>query len=122
MQTIESYVHGLVSRALGEDSATALRAVRRLIDEEMPWIEARAVAHARSFGWSWGRIGRVLHRSRQSMRERYMSLRPTIGTPMRIDGFQDGITAEQHRMLRWMAMTPTQRAAQAALFDEPVAW
>lgn len=122
MQTIETYVHGLVSRALGEDPTTALRAVRRLLDEEMPWIEARAVAHARSHGWSWGHIGRHLHRSRQSMRERFMNRRPTIGTPMRIDGFEDGITAEQYRMLRRMEMTPEQRAAETALLDEPVAW
>ncbi len=56
------------------------------------------------------------------MRERFMNRRPTIGTPMRIDGFEDGITAEQYRMLRRMEMTPEQRAAETALLDEPVAW
>ena len=60
--------------ALGDDSRLALAAVRRLADEDLPWLEARAVRYARWRGYTWARIGRLLLRSRQSVRERFRHL------------------------------------------------
>ena len=60
--------------ALGDDPRLALAAVRLLAEEDVPWLEARAVRYARWRGYSWARIGRLLLRSRQSVRERFHHL------------------------------------------------
>ena len=51
--------------------AIALWAIRRLIDEELPWLERRAVRLARQDGASWASIARVLRRSRQSVHRKF---------------------------------------------------
>jgi hypothetical protein len=60
--------------ALGDDPRLALAAVRLISEEDLPWLEDRAVRYARWHGYSWARIGRLLLRSRQSVRERFRHL------------------------------------------------
>ncbi len=64
--------------ATGPDPRLALVGVRRLLEEDLPWLEERAVRLARSQGYTWGRIGRCLQRSRQAGRQRFVAL---DGTP-----------------------------------------
>ncbi len=70
ISTIERHLR----EALGDDSRVALAAVRQLIEEDVPWLERRAVRQARWHGYSWARIGRLLMRTRQSVRERFAVL------------------------------------------------
>ncbi len=65
----------LIDDALCDDPRTALIALRRFVDEELPWIEQKAVASARCAGWNWATIGRLLGRSRSSVRERFKDVR-----------------------------------------------
>ena len=65
--------------ALGDDPRDALIAVRKLINDDLPWLERRAVDLARRELWSWVRISRLLMRSRQSVRERFQ---PFDGVPL----------------------------------------
>lgn len=74
---IRTELHHLLDEVLGDDPRRSLIAVRRLHDDHLPWLEARAVAKAREHGWNWAQIGRLLGRRRQSVRERYRVLAPT---------------------------------------------
>lgn len=67
-----------INDAYGLDPRRALVAVRELARVDVPWLERRAVLLARRNGDSWGSIGRALHRTRQSVRERYVDI---DGTP-----------------------------------------
>jgi hypothetical protein len=67
-------IHRHVDAAAEDDPREALIAVRKLINDDMPWLERRAVDLARRELWSWVRISRLLMRSRQSVRERFGAL------------------------------------------------
>ncbi len=64
-------LHKLIIDALADDPRAALIACRRLADEELASIERNAVRRARQNGWTWARIGRLLGRTRQSVRARF---------------------------------------------------
>ena len=64
-------LHRLINDALADDPRAALIACRRLADDELGSIERRAVQRARQSGWTWARIGRLLGRTRQSVRARF---------------------------------------------------
>ncbi len=64
----------LVRSALDDDPRVALIAVRRLAEDELPWLEQRAVRMARQRGWSWSPIARLLQISRQAARRRHVQL------------------------------------------------
>ena len=64
-------LHRLIIDALADDPRVALIACRRLADEEFASIERNAVRRARQSGWTWARIGRLLGRTRQSVRARF---------------------------------------------------
>jgi hypothetical protein len=70
MATVEE-IHRHIDAAAGDDPRQALIAVRKLINEDIPMLERRAVCIARRELWSWVRISRLLMRSRQSVRERF---------------------------------------------------
>ena len=70
-------LYNRIDEALGDDPRVALIAVRRLFDEELPWIELRAVRLARAKGHPWARIGRALGRSRQAIQQRYADVEHT---------------------------------------------
>ena len=67
-----------IDQALGRNPRVALVAVRQLLQEDLPWMEERAVRLARADGYTWGRIGRCLRRSRQAVRKRFVAI---DGTP-----------------------------------------
>ena len=54
-------------QAVPERALPAVRELRSLL----PQWEARAVAEARSHGWSWAAIARVLGITRQALHARY---------------------------------------------------
>ena len=64
-------IHRHVDAAAGDDPREALIAVRKLINDDVPWLERRAVDLARRERWDWARISRLLMRSRQAVRERF---------------------------------------------------
>ena len=70
MPTLEE-IHRHVDRAAGDDPREALIGVRKLLDEDLPWLERRAVQRARLELWNWARISRLLARSRQAVRQRF---------------------------------------------------
>lgn len=74
--TVRRELQRLIDEALGDDPKRALIAARRLGDDHVPWIEARAVARARHEGWNWAQIGRLLGRTRQSVRARHQHTVP----------------------------------------------
>jgi hypothetical protein len=63
-----------VDEMLADDPRVAMFAIRRMLDEELPWLELRAVRLARSHGKAWSTIGRALGRSRQAVQQRYADL------------------------------------------------
>lgn len=67
----ERELHGLIDDLLSDRSAAALAAYRRLADEQMPWLERRAIVLARRQGISWAAIGRLLGRSHQGLIKRF---------------------------------------------------
>ena len=68
---LRSAAHRHIEDALGDDPRVALVAVRKLVEDDLPWLERRAVRLARANGFSWATIGRLLCRSRQAVRKRY---------------------------------------------------
>lgn len=70
----------LVADALSDEPRLALAAARQLATQQR-WIEQRAVALARRHGMSWAVIGRLLGITRQSARERFVTMRPTAPPP-----------------------------------------
>jgi hypothetical protein len=61
----------IIDDVLGDDPRAALIACARLTDDELPWLEQRVVALARREGWNWATIGRLLRRTRQTVRQRF---------------------------------------------------
>ncbi len=72
-------IHRRIDAAASDDPREALIAIRKLINDDVPWLERRAVDLARRELWSWVRISRLLMRSRQSVRERFL---PFDGVPL----------------------------------------
>lgn len=64
-------IHRRVDAAGSDDPRQALIAVRKLINDDVPWLERRAIDLARRELWDWARIARLLMRSRQAVRERF---------------------------------------------------
>ncbi|MCU1401235.1 MAG: hypothetical protein JWN62_4344 [Acidimicrobiales bacterium] len=73
--TVRAQLDQLLDDVLCDDPRTALIALHRLVDDELPWIEQRVVALARRDGWNWATIARLLGRSRQSVHERFRNIR-----------------------------------------------
>ncbi len=65
----------LVRDSGGSNPRLALASLRAL-EDELDWLLVRAIRLARDDGYDWGRIGRLLGRSRQSARQRYQRLAP----------------------------------------------
>ena len=101
-----------IDEALGDDPRVALIAVRRLLDEELPWaLEMRAVRMARANGHPWARIGRALGRSRQAIRQRYADLEHTW-PPIRLEPV--GRADRQERAIAAIYRDADRRKALAA--------
>ena len=74
MATESIRAEDLASEAEQANPERALPAVREL-RSLLPQWEARAVADARSSGWSWAAIARMLGVTRQALHARYGSRR-----------------------------------------------
>ena len=61
----------IIDDILGDDPRAALIAFARLTEDELPWLEQRVVALARREGWNWAKIGRLLRRTRQTVRQKH---------------------------------------------------
>ena len=101
----------IIDDVLGDDPRAALIACARLADDELPWLEQRVVALARREGWNWARIGRLLRRTRQSVRQRFDNAQ----LAMRHDPHLD-----YHRSEAGFANL--RRDFERAADDDPVAW
>lgn len=100
---------------LSDDPRTALIALRRLIDDELPWLQQKVVAMARCAGWNWATIGRLLNRDRTSVRQRFDQVRLTMRPPKRT------FTSDHEHEMR-EATADLQRRRRYDADDEPVAW
>jgi hypothetical protein len=78
-----------VDQILGDDPRLALIALRQLLDEDVPWLERSAIRTARREGYEWARIGRLLGRTRQAIRQRYASVDGTH-EPLRFEPIDEG--------------------------------
>ncbi|MEO6126391.1 MAG: hypothetical protein ABIR32_22045 [Ilumatobacteraceae bacterium] len=65
----------LIDDVLSDDPKVALIALRKLTDDELPWIEHKVVSLARCADWNWAMIGRLLQRERSSVRMRFNNTR-----------------------------------------------
>ena len=105
----------LVDEVLGDDPRSALLAYRDLADRQLPWIEQKIVALARREGLNWAEIGRLLGRSRQSVRERFATSVPKPA-PGRYE------TAFERLLRRQNEAYERITRPKSAEDDDPVAW
>ena len=105
----------MVDDVFSEDPRTALIALRRLTDDELPWIEQRVVARARAEGWNWATIGRLLQRSRASVRQRFAGARLILRPE------QKTFTTDHERSVR-RALSDIEHRHRFEQDDDPVAW
>jgi hypothetical protein len=110
-----------IEQALTEEPREALVALRRLLDEDIPWIERTVIRRARAHGYDWARVGRLLRRSRQAVRKRYGRFDATYES---IDFDQSHAsadpTAEYWRELA--AIKRQERFEEWAASDDVVGW
>ncbi len=105
------------------DPRIALAGVK-FMGEEYEWLLVRAVRLARASGYDWGRIGRLLGRSRQSVRERFDRLAPLVG-PLPPGLVRAGIAAEEFDRLYYSLADARRRRdleADEAAGADIVAW
>lgn len=107
----------LISDARGSNPRLALAAVRAL-EKEVEWLLVRVVRLARSNGYDWGRIGRLLGVSRQAARQRFDRLAPKTGPlpPTR------GLTPMQRHARAIAETTEDLRRRREFEGDDPVFW
>jgi hypothetical protein len=67
-----------LEQALGGDPRRSVVAVRQLGSDDLRWLEERAVRFARAEGYSWAHIGRLLGKSRQAVRQRFVGIDGTV--------------------------------------------
>src|SRR5262245_45234724 len=114
---VRDELHRLVDDVLGEDARSALIAYRNLAEQQLPWLEQRVVAQARLDGLNWAQIGRLLGRSRQSVRDRFASLVPGIA-PGPIETPFERMLRKQNEGFEQLM----RRINGGPDDDEPVAW
>ena len=102
------------------DPRLALAGVR-FMEEECQWLMVRAVRLARAAGYDWSRIGRLLGRSRQSVRERFDRLAPIVG-PLPPALVRAEIAAREFNENYEMLADVRRRARLEADGDDVVAW
>ncbi len=102
------------------DPRVALAGVQ-MMEQECQWLLVRAVRLARAAGYDWGRIGRLLGRSRQSVRERFDRLAPLVG-PLPPGLVREGVAAREFNQLYESLADARRRARLEADGDDVVAW
>lgn len=101
------------------DPRLALAGVK-FMEEECDWLMVRAVRLARADGYDWGRIGRLLGRSRQAVRKRFERLAPLVG-PLPPALMREGLAAKEFNRF-YEVLADGRRRTQWASDDDPVAW
>jgi hypothetical protein len=90
-------LRSVIRDAGGSNPRLALAAVR-VLENDLDWLRRRAVRLARQSGYDWGTIGRLLGRTRQSVRERFADdTAPLDPLPPHARGLSD--TDEYYRRL-----------------------
>lgn len=69
--SVSRELHGLIDDLLEGEPRQALAAYRRLVEDQLPWLERKAVLAARQEQYQWAGIGRLLGRSRQAVQQRF---------------------------------------------------
>lgn len=117
-----SQLHELIDQLTGTGpERVALAASRRLLDDELPWHQRRAVHRARSAGMSWAEIGRVLGRSKQAVAERFgapADVGSLIPPPVQLTADEEG----ERYVARLLADARRRRAFLEDEAEPPVAW
>jgi len=108
----------LIDQALGDDPRVALGAVWQL-QQDMVWLEQRAVMHARANGYDWGRIGRALGTSRQAARQRFGSL--TLMMPPLVRA-RDRANRQDRDVTKLRNQIAEGRYGAAGESEDPVFW
>ncbi len=120
-------LHRLLDQALSRDPRTALIAAH-MLEEDLHWVLERAVVIARNDGWNWARIGRLLGRSRQGLRQQFDAVAPrrlpsAAANPMSPDELMArAIVDEVWRRRAGEPPRPFSSGPLGALDDDPVAW
>jgi hypothetical protein len=113
--TAPSVIKRHLDEALFAEPRTAVIAVRRLLEEDLPWLEQRVVHAARAEGYSWAKLGRLLGRSRQAVRQRFggddtrrpsLPVRP-VAADERIIATWNRIKADARRRAEFEHLSPT---------------
>jgi hypothetical protein len=113
MSTLEE-IHRHVDAAGGDDPRTALIAVRKLINDDVPWLERRAVQLAGPDRWDWPRISRPLLRSRQAVRQRFGAIEAQAVPVFASDDPHAKLQADAERVLqRWRDAQARREAREA---------
>ena len=105
--------------ARSSDPRLALAGVK-FMEEECEWLMVRAVRLARAAGYDWGRIGRLLGRSRQAVRQRFERLAPIVG-PLPPALVRRGIAAKEFDEL-YQRFADARRRREFETDDDVVAW
>jgi hypothetical protein len=100
---------------------TTARPPRQLLEEDIPWIERTVIRTARSQGYDWARIGRLLRRTRQAVRKRYGAIDGTFEPIMfEAPDLGEKLMAEYER---WCAERKRQQEfEESAASGDVVAW
>ena len=108
-------IHRHVDAAAGDDPREALIAVRKLLNDDVPWLERRAVQLARREWWDWPRISRLLLRSRQAVRQRFAGVEAEAVPDFATDDPFVKLQVEAEKMLqRWKDADARRRARERA--------
>jgi hypothetical protein len=112
MPTLDE-IHRHVDAAAGDDPREALIAVRKLLNDDVPWLERRAVQLARREWWDWPRISRLLLRSRQAVRQRFAGVEHDAIPDFVTDDPYVKLQVEAEKMLqRWRDADARRRARE----------
>jgi len=110
-----------IEQAFDENPRVALTALRQLLEDDIPWIERSAIRMARSRGYDWARIGRLLRRSRQAVRKKYGAIDGTF-EPIFFDSPDPGVK-QMAEYERWRADRKRQEEFEEwAESGDVVAW
>jgi hypothetical protein len=109
----------LVDDLMSSDPRIALMACKQLVDDYVPWLEVRAVQVARRNEWNWAEIGRLLCRTRQSVRERFAKYEH--GPPQRVKRTAQDMIEYRQRM-RLIVEQRRRRAFEQVESEDVVAW
>ena len=107
----------MIDAALGSNPKSALIAARCLKDE-VEWMTERAVALARTEGYNWGQISRLLGITRQWARERFKTAPPRLPPHVVASNRYLADQRKTERMIRELEKPKPRPQAD----DDPVAW